>query len=218
MWRRWCFSGGLLLKQHVKSVVGHGFHHGTNPVPSRYYCSSSACSSRLLCYRVMVIEGRGGLPGCLYFPPALLSVGSSRTFSFDSSSSAYSNSNSNNGNGGGRVIGEGEAISFAEAKRLMRLVNVEALKTKLCSDEKEVIPYLELLEACISIGVARSLEEAAAFARVLDEAGVVLLFRDKVYLHPDQVQNFNFQLVFSFLIYTDVENIENYLPPILCFP
>jgi hypothetical protein len=37
--------------------------------------------------------------------------------------------------------------------------------------------------------VARSPEEAVAFARVLDEAGVVLLFRDKVYLHPDKVRS-----------------------------
>ncbi|KAJ0075437.1 hypothetical protein Patl1_35062 [Pistacia atlantica] len=78
-------------------------------------------------------------------------------------------------------------MSFAEAKRLMRLVNVEALKMKLGMQGKEVIGYKELLEACESMGIARSLEEAMAFARVLDDAGVVLLFRDKVYLHPDKV-------------------------------
>lgn len=72
----------------------------------------------------------------------------------------------------------------------MRLVNVEALKTKLGMEGKDVIGYSELLEACESMGVARSHEEAAAFARVLDEAGVVLLFRDKVYLHPDKVSSF----------------------------
>jgi len=66
-------------------------------------------------------------------------------------------------------------------------VNVEALKTKLGEEGKEVMGYLELLKICESIGVARSVDEAAAFARVLDEAGVVLLFRDKVYLHPDKV-------------------------------
>ena len=54
-------------------------------------------------------------------------------------------------------------MSFAEARRLMRLVNVEA---------------------CESIGVARF----AAFAQVLDEASVILLFRDKVYLHLDKVE------------------------------
>lgn len=94
-------------------------------------------------------------------------------------------------NGGGEInnkgIGGGMPISFGEAKRLMRLVNVEALKTKLGTEGKEAIPYSELLEACQSIGVARSQEEAAAFARVLDEAGVIILFRDKVLLHPDRV-------------------------------
>ena len=79
-------------------------------------------------------------------------------------------------------------MSFAEARRLMRLVNVEALKRKLGMEGKEVIGYSELVQACKSIGVARSNEEAATFAQVLDEAGVILLFRDKVYLHPDKVE------------------------------
>ena len=38
------------------------------------------------------------------------------------------------------------------------------------------------------MGIARSNEEAAAFAQVLDEVGIILLFRDKVYLHPDKVE------------------------------
>ncbi|KAI3994073.1 hypothetical protein MKX01_012330 [Papaver californicum] len=80
-----------------------------------------------------------------------------------------------------------DAISFTEAKKLMRLVNVESLKRKLGMEEEEVIGYRDLLRACESMGVARSYDEAAAFARVLDEAGVILLFRDKVYLHPDKV-------------------------------
>lgn len=70
---------------------------------------------------------------------------------------------------------------------MMRLVNVEALKQKLEREGEEVIGYTQLLEECEGMGVARSREEAAAFARVLDEAGVVLLFRDKVYLHPDKI-------------------------------
>lgn len=86
--------------------------------------------------------------------------------------------------------GGAENITGAEAKKMMRLVNVEALKMKLGMEEKEVIDYKDLLRACESIGVARSEDEAMAFARVLDEAGVVLLFRDKVYLHPDKVTSF----------------------------
>lgn len=92
------------------------------------------------------------------------------------------------GGGGRRVVNDVDNISFAEAKKLMRLVNVEALKTKFCTEGKEVISYTELLQACESIGVAKTVEEAKAFATVLDEAGVVLIFRDKVYLHPDKVQ------------------------------
>ncbi|KAJ8647863.1 hypothetical protein MRB53_000886 [Persea americana] len=82
---------------------------------------------------------------------------------------------------------EEEKISILEAKKLLRLVSVEALKRKLEMDGEEVIGYSDLLKACESMGVARSAEEAAAFSRVLDEAGVVLLFRDKVYLHPNKV-------------------------------
>ncbi|KAE8664295.1 Calcium uniporter protein 5 [Hibiscus syriacus] len=79
------------------------------------------------------------------------------------------------------------SVTLAEAKKLMKLVNVESLKTKLETEGKEVIRYPELLKACESMGVTRNLDEAISFARVLDEAGVVLLFRDKVYLHPDKV-------------------------------
>lgn len=78
-------------------------------------------------------------------------------------------------------------MSYAEAKRLMRLANVEALKEKLGKEEREVMPYNELLKLCLTMGVVKSADEAAAFARVLDDAAVVLLFRDKVYLHPDKV-------------------------------
>lgn len=91
---------------------------------------------------------------------------------------------------GGDGEGNGNAMTYAEAKRLMRLVNVGSLKEKLGMEDKEVIPYAELLEACQTIGVAKSAAEAAAFARVLDEAGVILLFRDRVYLHPDKVSRF----------------------------
>ncbi|KAK6163911.1 hypothetical protein DH2020_000775 [Rehmannia glutinosa] len=85
------------------------------------------------------------------------------------------------------ITNKANSMSYAEAKRLMRLVNVEALKDKLGTEDKEVIPYNELLKTCQAVGVAKSTDEAAAFARVLDDAGVVLLFRDKVYLHPDKV-------------------------------
>ncbi|CAO2197169.1 unnamed protein product [Urochloa humidicola] len=78
-----------------------------------------------------------------------------------------------------------EEVTPAEARRLMRLANVEALKRQL--GDGEVIPYADLLRACQEAGAARTRAEAAALAGALDEAGVVLLFRDRVYLQPDKI-------------------------------
>ncbi|KAL3653176.1 hypothetical protein CASFOL_002857 [Castilleja foliolosa] len=101
-------------------------------------------------------------------------------------SSFHRHCSSGGGTGGGE---EENTMTYAEAKRLMRLVNVEALKEKLGMEDKEVISYAELSKSCESIGVAKTADEAAAFSRVLDEAGVVLLFRDKVHLHPDKTSD-----------------------------
>ncbi|KAJ0235922.1 Calcium uniporter protein 6 [Hirschfeldia incana] len=79
-------------------------------------------------------------------------------------------------------------ITLAEAKKLMRLLNLEDMKKKLVgTSERDVVPYSALLEASQGMGLARSPNEAHVFARVLDDARVVLIFRDKVYLHPDKV-------------------------------
>ncbi|CAH2046772.1 unnamed protein product [Thlaspi arvense] len=83
---------------------------------------------------------------------------------------------------------EEEDITITEAKKLMRLVNVDEMKKKLVGmADKEIVSYSTLVEASQGLGIARSLDEAHAFARVLDDAGVILIFRDKVYLHPDKV-------------------------------
>lgn len=70
----------------------------------------------------------------------------------------------------------------------MRLVNVESLKRRLEIGGEEVIGYNELLRVCQEMGVVKDIHEAKNFARVLDDAGVVVLFREKVYLHPDKVK------------------------------
>ncbi|XP_016445882.1 calcium uniporter protein 6, mitochondrial [Nicotiana tabacum] len=100
----------------------------------------------------------------------------------------YYFSSASTGNGENKNnMNNGDFITHEEAKRLMRLVNVEELKWKLGMENTEVIGYSELLKACEKMGVAKTRDEAVGFARVLDEAGVILVFRDKVYLHPDKV-------------------------------
>uniref|UniRef100_A0ACD6A3L5 Uncharacterized protein n=1 Tax=Avena sativa TaxID=4498 RepID=A0ACD6A3L5_AVESA len=79
-------------------------------------------------------------------------------------------------------------VTAAEARRLVRLVGVEALKRRLREDGRgEVVGYGELLDACVEAGAARTRGEAETLARAMDDAGVVLLFRDKAYLHPEKV-------------------------------
>ncbi|TKY56629.1 Calcium uniporter protein 6 [Spatholobus suberectus] len=174
MWSRWWCGGGGggvgSLRQRV-SFVFNGSHgcvgkvHSFDPVLLGLRDFGEECGGR-----------RGGVAFVL--KQMKRGVCSSTLVS---SAAGGNGSDGNNGNG------SEESISFCEAKKLMRLVNVESLKKKLGMDGKEVIPYGELLEECESMGVARNPEEATAFAKVLDEAGVILLFRDKVYLHPDKV-------------------------------
>ncbi|KAG6605372.1 Calcium uniporter protein 6, mitochondrial, partial [Cucurbita argyrosperma subsp. sororia] len=163
MWRRWCSCACLSSRRLLMNGAPGVF----SPVPS---------------------NGTFGLGGISLIPSTTVRSSAwfyTRVVSFSSSGDSE-NSAGDKSESGDSGIG-GETVSSAEAKRLMRLVNVEALKMKLGTEGKEAIGYSELLEACKSMGMARSNDEAAAFARVLDEAGVVLLFRDKVYLHPDKV-------------------------------
>ncbi|PNT65537.1 hypothetical protein BRADI_4g44077v3 [Brachypodium distachyon] len=90
------------------------------------------------------------------------------------------------GAGAGKRVAVEPPVTAVEARRLVRLVAVEALKRRLVAG-REAVGYGELLEACVEAGAARTLGEAEALARAMDDAGVLLLFRDKAYLHPDKV-------------------------------
>ncbi|XP_037433717.1 calcium uniporter protein 6, mitochondrial-like [Triticum dicoccoides] len=78
-------------------------------------------------------------------------------------------------------------VTASEARRLVRLVGVEALKRRLRDGPREAIGYGELLDACVEAGAARTRDDAEGLARAMDDAGVLLLFRDKAYLHPEKV-------------------------------
>ncbi|KAG5081169.1 hypothetical protein GLYMA_02G238500v4 [Glycine max] len=177
MWSRWWCGGGggaASLRQRVSFVFNgsHGCVGKVHPFDPLRGFGGEHCGGVAFVLKQMK---RGVCSSTLLSCPA----GGGGGNKSNSSGSGSDNNNNNSGTEG--------SISFSEAKKLMRLVNVESLKMKLGMDGKEVIPYVELLQECKSMGVARSSEEASAFAKVLDEAGVILLFRDKVYLHPDKV-------------------------------
>jgi len=75
----------------------------------------------------------------------------------------------------------------AQAEPEPEVTPAEALKRRLRDGRDEVVGYGQLLDVCVEAGAARTHAEAEALARALDHAGVVLLFRDKAYLHPEKV-------------------------------
>lgn len=78
-------------------------------------------------------------------------------------------------------------LSVEETRRLLRAVSLEGLKTMLQQNERESVSYKELLDICKKWSFRESDEEAARTARELEDAGVVLNLRGKVFLKPDQV-------------------------------
>ncbi|KAL4396087.1 hypothetical protein AHAS_Ahas01G0056800 [Arachis hypogaea] len=192
MWGRcWCSGGAVFgsLKKRVSSIVN---------ISDGYVKKLGPFDPYLLGLKGVVlgaVERRGASLSIVVLNQIKNRGISSSKLVKSSDQRFFSNNSSKNSCGdgddnGGVTVSNGgtqEFISYSEAKKLLRLVNVETLKMRLGMEGKEVIPYTELLEACESTGIARSKEEAIAFSKVLDEAGVILLFRDKVYLHPDKV-------------------------------
>lgn len=78
-------------------------------------------------------------------------------------------------------------LTVEETRRLLRAVSIEGLRTMLQENGKEFVSYRELLDMCKRWSFKESDEEAARTARELEETGVVLNLRGRVYLKPEKV-------------------------------
>ncbi|KAA0046427.1 calcium uniporter protein 6 [Cucumis melo var. makuwa] len=135
MWRKCCSSATSLF---VKRSLVNGVSGSSSPI---YYGTLSLSievsfipsppirSSRLFCIRVALFSS---FVDSENFTRVRRDVDKSES----GGGSGIRSVNEESGNGIG-----GEAISFEEAKRLMRLVNVKAFEMKLGTDGKEVIKY-----------------------------------------------------------------------------
>ncbi|XP_044440939.1 calcium uniporter protein 5, mitochondrial [Triticum aestivum] len=94
---------------------------------------------------------------------------------------------------------EAEFFTLAEAQRMVRLVGLEVLKRRLQNREDEVVTYREFLDACVEAGAAPTHGQAEALAGAMDQSGSIVLFRGKVYLHPEKI----------------VDLVRSALPPVL---
>jgi hypothetical protein len=133
MWRRWWSSGGP-LKQTVAAI------YNPNPMGLRSIIGngSPAVSAISISFRRRAFSDSAAAG-------VGLGVEEKGERKLGGGAAGINNNNNNNSNS------NNSTISFAEAKKLMRLVNVEALKRKLGMEGKEVIEYSELLQACESI-------------------------------------------------------------------
>eukprot|EP01018_Ginkgo_biloba_P025848 Gb_27530 [translate_table: standard] len=79
-------------------------------------------------------------------------------------------------------------LSVEEARKLLRFVQLEALKTRLHGIPNVCISHKELLDICMGFTGNSSMEEAKVMAKSLDQSGEILVLRHNAYLHPHQTR------------------------------
>ncbi|XP_022751358.1 calcium uniporter protein 2, mitochondrial-like [Durio zibethinus] len=82
-------------------------------------------------------------------------------------------------------VPEVAALSVLEAKKLLRVAQLEVVKTRLRETGKNWISYSDLIRIC-GEGCSDP-EQGLQFAKLLDESGIVIVLRNVVVLRPEQV-------------------------------
>ncbi|XP_065882120.1 calcium uniporter protein 4, mitochondrial-like [Euphorbia lathyris] len=76
-------------------------------------------------------------------------------------------------------------ISVEDARKVLRLTQIEKLKETLETIPESSIPYFKFVQICEEMCGNR--EQGVEFARMLDESGNVIVLGDIVFLRPQQV-------------------------------
>ncbi|XP_023523255.1 calcium uniporter protein 4, mitochondrial [Cucurbita pepo subsp. pepo] len=79
----------------------------------------------------------------------------------------------------------GCGISIDDARKIIRLSQIEKLKAKLRNIQKSSISYSEFFRICVED--CGNKDQGAEFAKLLDESGSVIVIGNIVFLRPDQV-------------------------------
>nr|DAD21759.1 TPA_asm: hypothetical protein HUJ06_023222 [Nelumbo nucifera] len=77
-----------------------------------------------------------------------------------------------------------DGISVEDARKLLRLSQLEMLKSKLRQIPKSSIPYSEFVQICME-GCSNS-DQGVEFAKMLDQSGTVIVLGDCVFLRPEE--------------------------------
>lgn len=78
-----------------------------------------------------------------------------------------------------------ENLTVMDAKKILRLSQLELVKSKLRMMEKDVVSYPEFVEICAK--ECSDSELGLEFAKILDNSGSVIVLGNIVFLRPEQV-------------------------------
>ncbi|KAI3462817.1 hypothetical protein Pfo_019480 [Paulownia fortunei] len=76
-------------------------------------------------------------------------------------------------------------LTVADAKKILRLSQLEMVKSRLRQVEKDCVSFSEFLEICAK--ECSSVDQGLEFAKILDESGSVIVLGNIVFLRPEQV-------------------------------
>ncbi|XP_060193357.1 calcium uniporter protein 2, mitochondrial-like [Lycium barbarum] len=80
---------------------------------------------------------------------------------------------------------EEEKFTVDDARKVLRLAQLEVVKSRLTQMEKDCISYPEFIQICN--GACSNAEQALEFAKLLDQSGIVIVLGNVVYLKPHKV-------------------------------
>lgn len=78
-----------------------------------------------------------------------------------------------------------EKLTVADAKKILRLSQLERVKSRLRQIEKDFVSYSEFLEICAK--ECSRTDQGLEFSKILDESGSVIVLGNIVFLRPEQV-------------------------------
>lgn len=76
-------------------------------------------------------------------------------------------------------------MTVADAKKILRVTQIEKLKAKLRSNNQNNISYDEFVKICVD--ECSNLDQGLDLAKVLDDSGSVIVLGNVVFLKPQQV-------------------------------
>lgn len=80
---------------------------------------------------------------------------------------------------------EESKLTVADAKKLLKLSQLEIVKARLRQTERNCVSHAEFIEICVEACGNR--DQGKEYAKMLDESGTVIILGNFVFLRPEQV-------------------------------